>query len=316
MNLFDNIISVSDKTAPGWLADTTALSTENVVQDAVQEASDQVGIIGSYIQKLTDWCMSKLGSVVVAVIFMVVCFKLVKLLLRILRKSFERSKLDQSVAGFFISAVKIILNVLIVLTAASIVGFQITSFITILGTAGVTLGLALQGSLSNLAGGLLILILKPFRVGDYIVENNTHCEGTVVSIDIFYTRLITVDNKSVVIPNGNISNTSLINVTEHDMRRVEIPFSVSYDSDMEKVKRVTIETIKDVDGFLKDEQVIFYIDEFADSGINMYVKFYATIEKFFDAKWDAMWKLKKAFDENDIEIPYNQMDVHLKQEKK
>lgn len=291
-------------------ADTA--TTESVVGDAVKEATDQVSIVGKYIQKLTDWCMSKLGSIVVAVIFMVVCFKLVKLLLRILRKSFERSKLDPSVAGFFISAVKIVLNVLIVLTAASIVGFQITSFITILGTAGVTLGLALQGSLSNLAGGLLILILKPFRVGDYIVENNTHCEGTVVSIDIFYTRLITFDNKSVVIPNGNISNTSLVNVTEHDMRRVDIPFSVAYDSDMEKVKRVTIETIKDVDGYLPDEQILFYIDEFADSGINMYVKFYATIEKFFDAKWDAMWKLKKAFDENDIEIPFNQMDVHMK----
>lgn len=291
-------------------ADTA--TTESVVGDAVKEATDQVSIVGQYIQKLTDWCMSKLGSIVVAVIFMVVCFKLVKLLLRILRKSFERSKLDPSVAGFFISAVKIVLNVLIVLTAASIVGFQITSFITILGTAGVTLGLALQGSLSNLAGGLLILILKPFRVGDYIVENNTHCEGTVVSIDIFYTRLITFDNKSVVIPNGNISNTSLVNVTEHDMRRVDIPFYVAYDSDMEKVKRVTIETIKDVDGYLPDEQILFYIDEFADSGINMYVKFYATIEKFFDAKWDAMWKLKKAFDENDIEIPFNQMDVHMK----
>ena len=291
-------------------ADTA--TTESVVGDAVKEATDQVSIVGQYIQKLTDWCMSKLGSIVVAVIFMVVCFKLVKLLLRILRKSFERSKLDPSVAGFFISAVKIVLNVLIVLTAASIVGFQITSFITILGTAGVTLGLALQGSLSNLAGGLLILILKPFRVGDYIVENNTHCEGTVVSKDIFYTRLITFDNKSVVIPNGNISNTSLVNVTEHDMRRVDIPFSVAYDSDMEKVKRVTIETIKDVDGYLPDEQILFYIDEFADSGINMYVKFYATIEKFFDAKWDAMWKLKKAFDENDIEIPFNQMDVHMK----
>ena len=291
-------------------ADTA--TTESVVGDAVKEATDQVSIVGQYIQKLTDWCMSKLGSIVVAVIFMVVCFKLVKLLLRILRKSFERSKLDPSVAGFFISAVKIVLNVLIVLTAASIVGFQITSFITILGTAGVTLGLALQGSLSNLAGGLLILILKPFRVGDYIVENNTHCEGTVVSIDIFYTRLITFDNKSVVIPNGNISNTSLVNVTEHDMRRVDIPFSVAYDSDMEKVKRVTIETIKDVDGYLPDEQILFYIDEFADSGINMYVNFYSTIEKFFDAKWDAMWKLKKAFDENDIEIPFNQMDVHMK----
>ena len=292
-------------------ADTA--TTESVVGDAVKEATDQVSIVGQYIQKLTDWCMSKLGSIVVAVIFMVVCFKLVKLLLRILRKSFERSKLDPSVAGFFISAVKIVLNVLIVLTAASIVGFQITSFITILGTAGVTLGLALQGSLSNLAGGLLILILKPFRVGDYIVENNTHCEGTVVSIGIFYTRLIPFDNKSVVIPNGNISNTSLVNVTEHDMRRVDIPFSVAYDSDMEKVKRVTIETIKDVDGYLPDEQILFYIDEFADSGINMYVKFYATIEKFFDAKWDAMWKLKKAFDENGIEIPFNQVDVHMRQ---
>ena len=292
-------------------ADTA--TTESVLGDAVKEATDQVSIVGQYIQKLTDWCMSKLGSIVVAVIFMVVCFKLVKLLLRILRKSFERPKLDPSVAGFFISAVKIVLNVLIVLTAASIVGFQITSFITILGTAGVTLGLALQGSLSSLAGGLLSLILKPFRVGDYIVENNTHCEGTVVSIDIFYTRLITFDNKSVVIPHGNISNTSLVNVTEHDMRRVDIPFSVAYDSDMEKVKRVTIETIKDVDGYLPDEQILFYIDEFADSGINMYVKFYATIEKFFDAKWDAMWKLKKAFDENGIEIPFNQVDVHMRQ---
>lgn len=286
-------------------------TTENVVEDAVKEATDQVSVIGQYIQKLTDWCMSKLGSIVVAIIFMVVCFKLVKLLLEILRRSFEKSKLDTSVAGFFVSAVKVVLNVLIVLTAASIVGLQITSFITILGTAGVTLGLALQGSLSNLAGGLLILMLKPFRVGDYIVENNTHCEGTVVSIDIFYTRLITLDNKSVVIPNGNISNTSLVNVTEHDMRRVEIPFSVAYDSDIEKVKRVTLDVIKDVDGYLKDEQVLLYIDEFADSGINMYVKFYARIEKFFDAKWDAMWKLKKAFDENGIEIPFNQVDVHM-----
>ena len=96
-----------------------------------------------------------------------------------------------------------------------------------------------------------------------------------------------------------------------NMIRVEIPFSVAYDSDIEKVKRVTLDVIKDVDGYLKDEQVLLYIDEFADSGINMYVKFYARIEKFFDAKWDAMWKLKKAFDENGIEIPFNQVDVHM-----
>lgn len=287
-------------------------STENAAHGAAQNAADQVGIIGQYLEKLMDWCMSKLGSIVVAVIFMVLCFRLVKLLLRILRKSFDRSKLDTSVAGFLLSAVKIVLNVLIVLTAASIVGFQITSFITILGTAGVTLGLALQGSLSNLAGGLLILVLKPFRVGDYIIENNTHCEGTVVSIDIFYTRLVTLDNKSVVIPNGNISNTSLVNVTEHGKRMVDVKFSVSYDADIDKVKQVALGVLSDVEGYMPDQKVLFYIDEFSDSGINMYVKFYAKVENYFSAKWDAMWKLKKAFGENGIDIPYSQVDVHMK----
>ena len=291
-------------------ADTA--TTESVVGDAVKEATDQVSIIGQYIQKLTDWCMSKLGSIVVAVIFMVVCFKLVKLLLKILRKSFERSKLDPSVAGFFISAVKIVMNVLIVLTAASIVGFQITSFITILGTAGVTLGLALQGSLSNLAGGLLILILKPFRVGDYIVENNTHCEGTVVSIDIFYTRLRTYDNRTIVIPNGTISNTSLVNISGRGTNRVDVKFSVAYESDLSKVKQVVLDVVDTIDGHMTDKPVEFFIEEFGESGIEMYVRFFTPFEKSYDAKREVLWKIKEAFDANGIEIPYNKLDVNIK----
>lgn len=293
---------------------TTTEDTENAVTTAAAEAAEQVGLIEQYLQKLLDWCMSKIGSVVVAAIFMFICFKLVKLLLKVLRRSFEKSKLEPSVAGFFISAVKIILNFLVVLTAASIVGFQITSFITVLGTAGVTIGLALQGSLSNLAGGILILILKPFRVGDYIVENATKCEGTVVSIDIFYTRLITMDNKSVVIPNGNISNTSLVNVTEHDKRRVDIDFSVAYSSDMDKVKEVALRAVSEVPGYMESEPVCFYIDEFADSGIKTALRFYSEKDKYFDAKWAAMWNIKKAFDENGIEIPFNQLDVRMRSE--
>jgi small conductance mechanosensitive channel len=287
-------------------------TTETIIDNVANEASNQVGIISQYLQKIADWSMSKLGSIVVAVIFMIVCFKLVKLLLKVLKKSFEKSRLDESVSGFFLSAVKIVLDFLIVLTAATMVGFQITSFITILGTAGVTLGLALQGSLSNLAGGLLILILKPFRVGDYIVENSTKCEGTVVSIDIFYTRLLTVDNKSVVIPNGTISNTSLVNVTEHDKRRVDIPLSVAYGSDMDKVKAVTLKAVSSVPGFLPDENVDFFIDEFGAHGIQIYVRFYAQSEKYWDAKWQANWNINKAYLENNIEIPYNQMDLHMK----
>lgn len=292
-----------------WEADA------QVAGDAASEAAEQLGIIREYANNILDWFMSKLGSLAIAIIFMVICFKLVKMLTKFLKKTFEKTNLDVSVAGFFLSAIKILMNFLVVLTAASIVGFQITSFITLLGTAGVTLGLALQGSLSNLAGGVLILILKPFHVGDYIIENHTKCEGTVVSIDIFYTKLVTVDNKSIVIPNGNISNTSLINVTEREKRRVDIAFSVSYDSDLDKVKQVVLDIVKQVDGFRENDAVDLYIDNFGDSGIEMYVRFFVDIDKFFPAKWETMWNIKKAFDENDIEIPYNKMDVNILEQK-
>jgi small conductance mechanosensitive channel len=283
--------------------------------EVVQDTQEKLGLIKEYGKALLDWLMSKAGSVVVAIIFMIICFKLVKWLVKILRKTFEKSNLDASVAGFFISAIKVLLEFIVLITAASIMGFQVTSFITLLGTAGVTLGLALQGSLSNLAGGVLILILKPFRVGDYIVENSTHCEGVVVSIDIFYTKLTTVDNRIVVIPNGSISNTSLINVTAQEKRRVDIEVGVSYDSDLDKVKKVALEAVSTVPGYMPQENTDFFIDAFAESSIKLFVRFYAEADKYFDARWAAMWNIKKAFDENDIVIPYNKLDVNIHESK-
>ena len=158
---------------------------------------------------------------------------------------------------------------------------------------------------------MLILILKPFHVGDYIIENNTKCEGEVVSIDIFYTKLKTIDNRSVVIPNGNISNTSLVNVTLHDKRRAEIKIGVGYEEDLDKVKRVVLDAVKTVPGYLADEAVDFFIDEFADSSIMICVRFYAKIDLYWDSVWAARWNIKKAFDENGIVIPYNKLDVNL-----
>ncbi len=286
-------------------------ANSSAAEETVKEAAEQMGIIKEYAKNILDWFMSKLGSIVAAILFMVICLKLVKLFIRFLKKTFDKSSLDISVAGFFLSAIRILLNFLIILTAASIVGFQITSFITLLGTAGVTLGLALQGSLSNLAGGVLILVLKPFRVGDYIIENHTKCEGTVVSIDIFYTKLLTFDNKSVVIPNGNISNTSLINVTEHDKRRADINFCVGYSEDLDKVKQVVLDAVKNVDGYLADENTDFFIEDFGGSGIEMCVRFFVDINRYFPALWDARWKIKQAFDKNEIEIPYHKLDVNL-----
>ncbi len=280
---------------------------ETIINESEQFAER----IRDYAERLFDWLLSKAGSVLLAIIFLVVCFRLVKWLTKILKRTFDRSKLDESVAGFFLSAIRILLNCLVLITAATIMGFQMTSFITLLGTAGVAVGLALQGSLSNLAGGVLILILKPFKIGDYIIENSTKCEGTVVSIDIFYTKLVTADGKSVVIPNGAISNTSLINVSEQKIRRVDIEFSVGYDADLEKVKCIVTDTVKKIDGFLSDEPVDLYIEAYESSSIQMFVRFRVKNEKYFDAKWTAMWEIKSAFDANGIVIPYNKLDVNM-----
>ena len=292
------------------LADTTE-STSETASEIVQDAEQKAGLLRQYMTDLLDWCMSKVGSLVVAVIFMVIGFRVVKWIIKLIKRTFDRSNMDVSVAGFLLSAIRILMNFIILITAASIVGFQVTSFVTLLGTAGVTIGLALQGSLSNLAGGVLILILKPFHVGDYIIENNTKCEGEVVSIDIFYTKLKTIDNRSVVIPNGNISNTSLVNVTLHDKRRAEIKIVVGYEEDLDKVKRVVLDAVKTVPGYLADEAVDFFIDEFADSSIMICVRFYAKIDRYWDSVWAARWNIKKAFDENGIVIPYNKLDVNL-----
>lgn len=277
--------------------------------DVVENAEKQVNIFKEYAGQALDWLMHQAGSVVIAIVFMIICFKLVKWITRLLRRTFERANIDVSVAGFFVSAIKILLNFIVLISAASIMGFQVTSFITLLGTAGVTIGLALQGSLSNLAGGVLILILKPFKVGDYIVENNTNCEGTVISIDIFYTKLMTVDGKMIVIPNGSISNTSLVNASEHESRRVDIEFGVHYASDIEKVKQVALEAVKTVPGYMESEEPDFFIDSFGDSSIRMVLRFYVASEHYFDGRWAAMWNLKKTFDENGIVIPYNKLDV-------
>lgn len=285
--------------------------TTETIEKVAKQAEEEVSLLKEYANNLLDWLVSKAGSILIAFIFMIICFKLVKVVLKILKKSFEKSKLEQSVAGFFMSAIRIVLYVLIFITAATIMGFQVTSFVTLLGSAGVTLGLALQGSLSNLAGGILILILKPFKVDDYIIENNTGCEGTVTSIDIFYTKLITVDNKVVVIPNGSISNTSLINVTKNNTRRVDISLSVGYEEDMSRVRDITISAVKKVEWIVPDGSVDFFIDEFADSGINICVRFVCEMEHYFDAKWAAMWNIKEMYDKNGIVIPYNKLDVSI-----
>lgn len=263
------------------------------------------------LRKFGAWITAKMGSVLLAFLFIAVGMKLSKWLCRLLKTYFQKTNLDQTVSSFLLSVIHILTNALVIITAATIMGFQVTSFITLLGTAGVTIGLALQGSLSNFAGGMLILILKPFVIGDYIKEDTKGNEGTVVGIDIFYTRIRTFDNKIVVIPNGVLSNTSLTNLTKEKKRRLDLEIPISYTADIRKVRQVLTSVIENETGILKTESKDIIVQSFEDSSILMGVRVWVATENYWNVRFRMLENIKEAFDDNEIEIPYNQLDVIL-----
>lgn len=258
-----------------------------------------------------NWLIAKAGSVLLAILFIAIGIKIVNLLLKGLRKSFDKTKVEPSVAGFLISALRVIGYILVFITAAAILGIEVTSFVTILGTASLSIGLALQGALSNLAGGVLILFLEPFKVGDYILEDNSKNEGTVTSIDVFYTRLLTHDNKMVVIPNGILTNNSLVNLTDAAKRKVEIKISIAYQSDMAKVKEIVGNILNEETRILKDEPKDIFIDAFGESGMVLGVRAWVATDEYWATTWELRERIKTAFDENDIRIPYNRLEVDM-----
>ncbi len=276
------------------------------------QIKESASIIKDSLDKLWDWLITKSAYVLLAIIFLVIGLKLVNVIIKIVKRSFAKANMEESVSGFLLSFIKIALSCLVFITTATIVGFEVTSFVTILGTAGVALSLGLQGSLSNLVGGVLILILKPFTLGDYIKEDNKGNEGTVISIDIFYTRLRTPENKIVVIPNGILSNTSLLNTTVEEKKRVDIYITISYNSDIEKVKTVINNMLSNNDNVLKEEPISIFINGFKDSGIEFGIRAWALSSNYFDVLWELRENILLEFNKNGIEIPYNRLDVNIK----
>ena len=280
-----------------------------VVEEAAKNVEKSAGIVKDTLDQAVEWLIQKSGSLLVAVLFIAVGIKLVGLFLKILKRSFERSKMEASVAGFLLSIIRSLGYILVFITAATIIGFEVTSFVTILGTASLAVGLALEGALSNLAGGVLILMLKPFQVGDYIMEGSN--EGTVTSIDIFYTRLLTHDSKMVVIPNGILTNSSLVNLTNETKRKVEIKISIAYDSDIKSVKEIVHGILKSDARILKEEPKDVFIDSFDDSGMTLGIRAWVNTDDYWKVTWDLREKVKIAFDKNAIEIPFNRLEVDM-----
>ncbi len=289
------------------------LKTDTIsVEAAAANVEQSVGIVKQTIDEVIRWLINKSGSVIAAFIFIFIGMKITGLLVKLAKRGFDKSKIDTSVAGFLLSVIRIVGYILVFITAATILGFEVTSFVAILTTASMAIGLALQGALSNLAGGVLILLIKPFKVGDYIVENNKNNEGTVVAIDIFYTKLLTHDNKMIVIPNGLLTNNSLINVTSEAKRKLEVTIPVAYNTDMKKLKEVVLSVLMSDDRILASEPKDIFINSFDDSGMTVAIRAWASTSDYWSCLWDLRENVKNAFDENGIEIPYNRVEVEMR----
>lgn len=251
------------------------------------------------------WC------VVLALIAYFVGMKVINMFRKGVKKGLVRHGAEIGVQQFMDAVVKIIGYIALVLVIFKVFGIQTASFAAALASLGVTIGLALQGSLSNFAGGVLILILKPFVVGDYIIEDTHKNEGRVTEISIFYTKLMTLDNKTVVIPNGVLANASLTNVTNADKRMVNLVFSISYEDDIKKAKQVIVDTVQKIEGRY-DEEINVFVNELGASSVDIGVRFWAPMDNYWTIRWQTLEDVKYALEEAGLTIPYQQLDIHQK----
>lgn len=279
----------------------------------IDQITENLNAFEKFLDTLPEKAFGLGVRVLIAAVLFFVGSKLIKFIRRITKNSLQRANVEMGIVQFLDGLIKAGLYGLLVLVIAGNFGFDATSIVALVGSAGVTAGLALQGSLSNLAGGVLILLLKPFRVGDFIMESGHGTEGTVKEIGIFYTTLTTTDGKVVVLPNGNLANSSITNATDSPVRRMDIVVGISYDADLRQAKEVLQEVMDgDVD-VLHDEPILVFVNALAESAVELGMRCYCENPKYWDLRWRLLENAKNALDAADIEIPYQQVAVHMKQ---
>lgn len=246
-----------------------------------------------------------------ALVVLVVGFWIIKRVVGVLDKALNKKGVEPTLTRFLESLTGVILKALLLISVASMVGIETTSFIAVLGAAGLAIGLALQGSLSNFAGGVLLLLFKPYKVGD-VIETQGHL-GTVNSIQIFTTVLKTPDNKTIIIPNGPVANGSIVNYSTEPTRRCDMVFGIGYDDDIDKAKAILRELIEADSRVLKDPAYALLLSELADSSVNFTLRLWVNAADYWGLYFDMQEAVKKAFDAQGISIPYPQRDVHIHQ---
>ena len=293
----------------------TIESTEyvNVITEAqagIEQMAKNPGIIRTYFESLVPDLFNFALQVIIAIVVYAVGAKIIKMTVKIVRKALERRNTDIGVIQFLSAVIRYSMYFVLFMMILNLFGIATTSAVAVLGSCGVAVGLALQGSLANFAGGVLILLLKPFVVGDYIIEGSN--EGTVYEISIFYTKLKTVDNKVIVIPNGNLSNSSLINVSHMDKRRVDVAVGIAYEADIRTAKDILYKVAEEDPARLPGEDIVVAVDNLGASSVDMIVRIWVKSEDYWPTKWRLTENIKYALDENNISIPYQQIDVQIK----
>lgn len=274
----------------------------------IREKSPLENYVDGALPQVLDFAV----DVILAFVVFLIGTKIANWLVKIIRRSMERANAEQGVVTFVSSVCKYALYFVLILMILSHFGVTASSVIAVLGSAGLTLGLALQGSLSNFAGGVLILLLKPFVVGDYIIENQDKQEGIVTEITIFYTKLLTIDNKAIMIPNGTLSNTSIINATAMTKRRLDLRFNVAYDSSIPQVKEILTRVVLEDKAVLKEEDSRVFVSDLMDGYIVMGARCWIKSEDYWDARWRIMENLKLTFDKEGVSMAFPQVEVTMK----
>lgn len=282
----------------------------------IQQETDQItkffsiAHLKQLLNELGNWSVSLIGKLIIALVVWLIGKKIIKVLDKLVKKMIDRSSLDKGVVNFAVSVLRFAMYAILIMIVVDKLGFQTTSLLTLFGSAALAIGMSLQGSLSNFAGGILILVFKPFKVGDYIIVGTN--EGTVKSIEILYTRLVTIDNKVIMLPNGSLSNSSIINVGAENTRRIDIEIGIGYSSDIPKAKKLLEQVINSEKGILKDKGVMVIVKSLDESCVTLETRAWVNTADYWNVRFDLLERYKSIFDENGIEIPFNQLDVHMK----
>ena len=293
-------------------ATQTNNSSVNDVLDSAQEVTASTADeVNRFVQYFNDNIPNLIAfglKVIFAIVFYLIGSKVIR---KVVGKSMERSNADVGVRQFVDSMLKFGLYALLIFMIATKFGVESSSVAAIIASAGVAIGLALQGSLSNFAGGILILLLRPFAVGDYIIVNSEGIEGTVKVIQIFYTKMTTIDNKTIVVPNSILTSNSLTNVTARPERQLDLKVGISYESDLKKAKEIVENLLLKDEDVIQDEEIKVFISELADSSVVIGLRAWVKTEAYWTTRWRILEEIKMSFDEEGIDIPYNQLTVHM-----